>query len=253
MPIPEGDSPLPEPILNIADHAVPLKRSEPMLLMIFVFRDEKHPQIPVEQQVTEMQKAASATPTQSTPAPTRNASMSAPTWSPATPQGAFGGQNLPTPTPQYNQTPVPPPTIPGHPAPPVPPRQVLPPTPAAPANSAPVTQDPNVPALRAAQAEGEMKARQVLGPLFTSSTVAFLLPHAARMKEGEWTAVRRCLERDPRARNDLQLLSKLLTEEGNSVRKNGPQTNTASPGVVQNTLAAAAANEGPAPVTQSKA
>ncbi|XXG95472.1 hypothetical protein Hte_001736 [Hypoxylon texense] len=256
MPIPEGDGPLPEPILNIADHAVPLKRSEPMLLMIFVFRDEKHPQIPVEQQVSEMQKAASATPAQSTPAPARNASMSAPTWSPATPQGSFGGQSLPTPTPQYNQTPVPPPTIPGHPAPPVPPRQVLPATPAAPANSTPVTQDPNVPALRAAQAEGEMKARQVLGPLFTSSTVAFLLPHAARMKEGEWTAVRRCLERDPRARNDLQLLSKLLTEEGNNVRKNGPQPNTASPGVVQNTLAAAAANEGPAPAApaaQSKA
>ncbi|KAJ2968690.1 hypothetical protein NUW58_g10169 [Xylaria curta] len=94
--------------------------------------------------------------------------------------------------------------------------------------------------MRAAQAEGEMKARQVLGQLFGSSTVTFLLPHAARMKEGEWSAVRRCLERDPRARDDLQLLSKLLTEEGNA-RKNGPspQTNT-PPGVVQTTLAAAA-------------
>ncbi|KAI0169199.1 hypothetical protein GGR52DRAFT_574420 [Hypoxylon sp. FL1284] len=274
MPVPEGDGPLPELVLNIADHTVPLKRSEPMLLMVFVVRDETLPHIPIEQQIAEMQRAASATPVQSTPVPARSASMSAPAWSPATPQGAFSGQGLPgTHTPQYNQTPVPPPTIPGHPAPPVPPRQAQPaiptaapaapapapattlataPAPGAPASSTQVTQDPNVPALRAAQAEGEMKARQVLGPLFSSSTVAFLLPHAARMKEGEWTAVRRCLERDPRARNDLQLLSKLLTEEGNSSRKNGPQTNTASPGVVQNTLAAAAANEGPAPAAQSK-
>ena len=77
------------------------------------------------------------------------------------------------------------------------------------------------------------------------------------MKEGEWNAVKRCLERDSRARDDLQLLSKLLTEEGNSARQKDqlvaqtappPQPNAASPGVVQSTLAAAAANQpGPPP------
>lgn len=108
----------------------------------------------------------------------------------------------------------------------------------------PANQDQNLTAMRAAQAEGELKARQVLGPLFGSPTVTFLLPHAARMKEGEWSAVRRCFERDAKARDDLQLLSKLLTEEGNNARKNGqlPQPHLASPGVVQKTLAAATAS-----------
>ncbi|KAK6837036.1 SPOC domain-containing protein [Apiospora arundinis] len=124
-----------------------------------------------------------------------------------------------------------------------PPRQT--PGPAAP-SPAPPAQD--VEATKRAQAEGEEKARQVLGPLFNSPTVTFLLPHAARMKEGEWNAVKRCLDRDPRARDDLPLLSKLLTEEGNNARQNGQtqppqqQPNSASPGVVQTTLAAAAAN-----------
>ncbi|KAF3061575.1 hypothetical protein GL218_03031 [Daldinia childiae] len=167
-------------------------------------------------------------------------SLSGPSWSPATPQGSF--VTAPFSQPQYSQTPIPPPKIPGHPTPVVPPRQ-------APSAIAPqVAQDPMVPALRAAQAEGEMKARQVLGPLFSSSTVAFLLPHAARMKEGEWTAVRRALERDPRARDDLQLLSKLLTEEGNNHRKNGPQPNPAPSSVAQTTLAATI--EGSAPAVQ---
>ncbi|KAI1399998.1 hypothetical protein F4819DRAFT_389486 [Hypoxylon fuscum] len=260
MPIQEGDGPIPEPIQNLADHLIPAKRSEPMLVMIFVYRDEQHPQLPLDQLV-EVQRTAATGPVQDTPMPSRNTSLSGPAWSPSTPQGTFSSQvqhlgqsqNLSMPVPQYNnpphsQTPVPPPTIPGLSAPQLPPRQV--PS----AGQAPITQDPNVPALRAAQAEGEMKARQVLGHLFASPTVAFLLPHAARMKEGEWAAVRRCLERDPRARNDLQLLSKLLTEEGNNVRKsgpNGPQT-AASPGVVQNTLAAAAANEVSAPAVQPK-
>ncbi|KAI1380439.1 hypothetical protein F4677DRAFT_441754 [Hypoxylon crocopeplum] len=250
VPVLEGDGPIPEPMQNISDHLIPRNRTEPMLLMIFVYRDEKQMQIPMDQQLSELQQAASATFVQGTPMAPRP-SISGPAWSPATPQAPFGGHQS-IPPPQYSQTPVPLPRIPGHPAPPsqVPSAAALAtaPAPAVPAVPA-VAQDPTVPALRAAQAEGELKARQVLGPLFSSSTVAFLLPHAARMKVGEWTAVRRVLERDSRARDDLQLLSKLLTEEGNSNRKNGPQTNTVSSGV-QNTLAAAA-NEGSAPVTQT--
>ncbi|KAI0382197.1 hypothetical protein F5Y04DRAFT_50711 [Hypomontagnella monticulosa] len=241
VPVAAGDGPIPEPVQNIRDHLVPEKRSEPMLLLIFVYRDEKHAQIPVDQQRTEMQQAVAATPTQGTPLPP-GSSLSGPAWSPATPQGAFGNHG----TPQYNQTPVPPPKIPGHPAPVIPPRQ------APPTNQASVAQDPMVPAIRAAQAEGEKKALQVLGPLFDSPTVVFLLPHAARMKEGEWTAVRRALERDPKAREDLQLLSKLLTEEGNNHNKNKLQTNSAPPGVAQTTLAAAT-NESSASAAQPKA
>lgn len=243
VPVAEGDGPIPEPIQNIDGHLVPLRRAEPMLLMIFVYRDEKHFQIPLDQQRSEMQKAASAaSPTQGTPNPFQSRpSISGPTWSPATPQGSFGNQN--SSQPHYSQTPVPPPKIPG--------QSTMPAQRPSPTMSMQVTQDPMVPALRAAQAEGMSKAREVLGELFDSPIVSFLLPHAARMKEGEWTAVRRALERDSRARNDLQLLSKLLNEDGNHMRKPGPQANTAPAGVVQTTLAAAT-NETPAPAAQSK-
>ncbi|KAI0407271.1 hypothetical protein F4802DRAFT_47867 [Xylaria palmicola] len=248
IPVPDGSGPIPEPVQNIGDHLVPQVRTEPMLLMVFVVRDEKQTPLPAEPARPDVQQAIqqgpSSTPSHATPVPPpRHPSIQGPAWSPATPQGPFSTSSIPP--PQYSQTPIPPPKIPGQPMPSVPvqPRPT-PPAVAAPSNppAPPVpNQDPNVNVMRAAQAEGEIKARQVLGPLFGSSTVTFLLPHAARMKEGEWNAVRRCLERDPRARDDLQLLSKLLTEEGNA-RKNGPspQTNTPSPGVVQTTLAAAA-------------
>ncbi|KAI1501360.1 hypothetical protein F5X99DRAFT_383002 [Biscogniauxia marginata] len=238
VPVPEGDGPIPEPMQNIGDHMIPLNRSEPMLLMVFVVRDEKQSPIPLDQQRTEAQHIPAAAPAQTTPIPPRNLSASGPSWSPATPQSAYNHSAFPPP-PQYSQTPIPPPKIPGQPTPPMP-QRVLPPA----TTQTPTNQDPNLTAMRAAQAEGEMKARQVLGPLFGSPTVTFLLPHAARMKEGEWNAVRRCFERDPRARDDLQLLSKLLTEEGNNARKNGQplQPHSASSGVVQTTLAAATAS-----------
>ncbi|KAI1128359.1 hypothetical protein F5Y10DRAFT_177570 [Nemania abortiva] len=244
VPVAEGNGPIPEPMQNIGDHLIPQVRTEPMLLMVFVVRDEKQTPIPAEQSRSDVQASSQAsTPSHATPVPPpRHPSMSGPAWSPATPQGSFSNSSIPP--PQYSQTPIPPPKIPGQPMPSVSAQpRPTPPNAASQFNAPPPpvpNQDPNLNAMRAAQAEGEMKARQVLGPLFDSSTVTFLLPHAARMKEGEWNAVRRCLERDPRARNDLQLLSKLLTEEGNA-KKNGPspQTNTPSPGVVQTTLAAA--------------
>ncbi|KAI1189791.1 hypothetical protein F5B17DRAFT_390073 [Nemania serpens] len=246
VPVPEGNGPIPEPMQNIGDHLIPPVRTEPMLLLVFVVRDEKQIPLTTEQPQSDIQHSQSSTPSHATPVPPpRHPSMSGPTWSPATPQAPFSSSGLPT--PQYSQTPIPPPKIPGQPIPPMP-AQPRPAPPALPIQSSVPpppgpNQDPNINAMRAAQAEGEMKARQVLGPLFGSSTVTFLLPHAARMKEGEWNAVRRCLERDPRARDDLQLLSKLLTEEGNA-RKNGPspQTTTPSPGGVQQTTLAPAGN-----------
>ncbi|GAP89403.2 putative SPOC domain-containing protein [Rosellinia necatrix] len=241
IPVLEGSGPIPEPMQNIGDHLIPAVRAEPMLLLVFVVRDEKQHPLPMEQSAQQSQASA---PSHATPVPPpKHPSISGPSWSPATPQGPFSNSSLAP--PQYSQTPIPPPKIPGQPVPAVAPQpRPTPPVIAAQPSAPPpqsLNQDPNINAMRAAQAEGEMKARQVLGPLFGSSTVTFLLPHAARMKEGEWNAVRRCLERDPRARDDLQLLSKLLTEEGNA-RKNAPspQTNTPSPGVVQTTLAAAA-------------
>ncbi|KAH9907564.1 hypothetical protein F4778DRAFT_722438 [Xylariomycetidae sp. FL2044] len=247
IPVSEGDGPIPEPMQNIDGHLIPQKRSEPMLLMVFVVRDEKQVQIPIDKQKNELATPSSAT--HGSPFPPRQPSISGPAWSPATPKP---GSDLAFPPPQYSQTPIPPPKIPGQPTPPMPAQAPVPAPSLGLAHSSAqtrVSEDPKVAAIRRAQAEGEAKAREVLGPLFESPTVTFLLPHAARMKEGEWNAVKRCLDRDPRARDDLQLLSKLLTEEGNNARRNGqpPQTNTASPGVVQTTLAAAAANVPPQP------
>ncbi|KAH8649103.1 transcription factor S-II, central domain-containing protein, partial [Xylariales sp. PMI_506] len=209
VPVSEGDGPVPELLQNIEGHSIPRNRPDPILLLVFVIRDEK---LPVEQAA----QAQQATPTPSaqtpTPVPDRKHSAPPPSWSPATPQGAF--PNAPHPPPHQSHTPIPPPVIPGQPAPAIPQRQApvaQPPPPPPPAAN-------DVNALRQAQAEGEQKARQVLGPLFNSPTVTFLLPHAARMKEGEWNAVKRCLEKDPKARDDLPLLSRLLTEEGNSAR-----------------------------------
>ncbi len=254
IPVPEGNGPIPEPMQNIGDHLVPHNRTEPMLLMVFVVRDEKQNPIPTEQQQrSEPQQPTSATPIEATPSATRSL-PSAPSYSPATPQAYH--------PPNYTQTPIPPPTIPGLPPPVALPRHTPTPAPLIP-QPVPSAQDPQVAALRAAQAEGERKAREVLGHLFASATVTFLLPHAARMKEGEWNAVKRCLERDHRARTDLQLLSKLLTEEGNNARQKDQQNSQAappptptagSPGVVQSTLAAAAANQpGPPHTAQPKA
>ncbi|ORY58428.1 SPOC domain-containing protein [Pseudomassariella vexata] len=256
VPVSEGDGPIPEPMQNIGDHLIPQNRSEPMLLMVFVVRDDQREPVPPEQQVAQLNQLNPSAAQAPTPMTDRKQSVAAPTWSPATPQqGGF-----PNPPPSHqSHTPIPPPVIPGQPAASI--RQT--PTPAPASAPAPLQQGQDVEALRRAQAEGEVKARQVLGPLFTSPTVTFLLPHASRMKEGEWNAVRRCLERDPRAREDLPLLSKLLTEEGNSARQNGNGNGqsaqhqghaaTASPSVAQSTLAAATANVPPgAPQAQPK-
>ncbi|KAI1846349.1 hypothetical protein JX266_007554 [Neoarthrinium moseri] len=236
IPVPAGDGNLPELLENITDHLVPTVRPTPILLMVFVVRDEH---IPYERQTpTALQQATPTPSTQApTPVPDRKQSVSQPTWSPATPQGSFPNTGTPQ-TQHQSHTPIPPPVIPGQPAPPAALRQ----TPVAAPTLPPLPNDVN--AIRQAQLEGEQKARQVLGPLFNSPSVTFLLPHAARMKEGEWKAVKRCLERDPRARDDLPLLSKLLTDEGNNAKQNGtpqPPAPQASPGLVQNTIAAAQA------------
>lgn len=255
VPVPAGDGPLPELLQNIEGHLIPQNRPTPILLMVFVVRDEK---IPMEQPQQAATAVPQGTPTPSTQAPTpvsdRKPSLPAPSWSPATPQGAFPNGGPPQPQhPHQSHTPIPPPVIPGQPQPassvPARPTPAAAPAPAAPtAPAAPVHHPQDHNAMRQAQIEGEQKARQVLGPLFSSPTVTFLLPHAARMKEGEWNAVKRCIEKDPRARDDLPLLSKLLTEEGNNAKdakQNGapqPPAPSTSPAVVQNTIVAAQAN-----------
>jgi hypothetical protein len=56
-------------------------------------------------------------------------------------------------------------------------------------------------------------AHELLGPWITSPTVQFILPQAYQMARKEWEVVRRVLERDPKARDDLQHLGNLLEKE----------------------------------------
>ncbi|KAI0477226.1 hypothetical protein GGR56DRAFT_397369 [Xylariaceae sp. FL0804] len=260
VPVPEGDGPIPEPMQNIGDHLIPQIRPEPMLLMVFVVRDEKQNPVPVDQHKADASRTTAASPAQKTPVPPpRNPSMSGPAWSPATPQGntPSNKQSIPV-QQQYSHTPIPPPRIPGQPAPPMQPRPVAAATPTATPATTPAIAGPGAPnsnnydendpaviAHLAALAEGQKKAYDILGPLYyTTPSVQFLLPHANRMMAGEWAVVRKVLEREPKAHHDLQTLSKLLTDEGTASKNNGrpPQANFAPTAVAQTTLAAATAN-----------
>lgn len=66
-----------------------------------------------------------------------------------------------------------------------------------------------------AQQAGTAIAQEVLGPLISVPTVQFILPQAFQMSRKEWEVVRGILERDPRAREDLQHLGGLLEKESN--------------------------------------
>ncbi|KAI0026001.1 hypothetical protein F4780DRAFT_2716 [Xylariomycetidae sp. FL0641] len=233
IPVSEGKEPIPEPMQNIGDHLIPQERSEPMLLLVFVVRDDK--QTPTQaDQASGSQQLPAATATQQGHALPRNPSISTPAMSPATPQGS-GQAMVPQTRGPGNAPSVPQP----NPAPD--PQQSRP-------------RDQNIPltpdVLKAAQEEGIRQAKEALGDYFNSPTITFLLPHAHRMKEGEWNAVRRCFERDSQSTKDLVLLSRLLTEEGNRAGKNGQpvQTPAESTVVAQTTLAAAAvSNPEPTP------
>jgi hypothetical protein len=83
VPVPPGSGNLPEFLLNLADHEVPGDRAEPMLLLVLVYRNA--PDLPG-------QPASTSTPTPGAPAQ-RAMSISAPAFSPASPQGAFPPQN----------------------------------------------------------------------------------------------------------------------------------------------------------------
>lgn len=56
------------------------------------------------------------------------------------------------------------------------------------------------------QEQGETVARGILGPLVNAPTVAFLLPHAARMRLREWECIQDLLATDPKCRADFKHL-----------------------------------------------
>ncbi|KAI5459374.1 SPOC domain-containing protein [Mariannaea sp. PMI_226] len=228
VPVPPGQDNYPEFMLNLVDNKVPKTRTEPMLLAVFVYRnDPDHlKQIKDLNVMAQQQENSPSTPT---PTPTgyaqrsnSTASIQAPSISPATPQTPQGAFSQPQhqPQPQQNQhgrvyghpqstTPVPipqPPHMrpPAAAAPPPPPVQATP--------TPPTTQMSEAQAYQAQQA-GHAMAQEVLGPLINVPTVQFILPQAFQMSRREWEVIKGIYIRDPRAREDLPHLGALLEKE----------------------------------------
>ncbi|KAH6843346.1 SPOC domain-containing protein [Chaetomium sp. MPI-CAGE-AT-0009] len=204
VPVPAGTANQPEFMMNLADNFIPETRTEPMMLCVIVYRNDpetiqrihgtadlNNPSVAqkaVAHGPGPAQSPGTPTPIQGGFPPTARASVSAPAFSPTSPQGQF---------PQYPSPRMPTPV------------QQQPPA-QAPAPHA-ARQTPNVDEL---QRQGETVARDILGHLITSPTVAFLLPQAHVMSRKEWELIKRIYERDPRTRDDLPYLSTILEKEG---------------------------------------
>ncbi|KAI6778548.1 Spen-like protein [Emericellopsis cladophorae] len=191
VPVSPGDD-IPEFLHNLNDNFVPKERTEPLLLGVFVWKND-----PGELKLGDKtQPASSGTPV--APNQRSNSVSQGPGFSPATPVGANG-------YPLQSTTPVP------IPQPPYTSRTTHPT--AAAMQPHPPHHDP------AAVAQGQAVALEVLGPEFmTCPTVQFLLPQAADMKKKEWEVIRGLYEREPKSRDDLGFLGQLLEKsrmEGN--------------------------------------
>ncbi|KAH7323092.1 SPOC domain-containing protein [Stachybotrys elegans] len=213
VPVPAGDGGHPEFMLNLVDNFIPKTRAEPMLLAVFVYRNEAEQLKPQQAQMAQQPAAAPAAPATTTPSVTpvpipvppggaaipslntntayaqRSNSVShGPAFSPATPQSNT------FPTPSVSTTPVPIPQ---------PPHTNRPPPPA------PMTDAQKF----QLQQSGQAMAQEVLGPLVNVPTVQFLLPQAFQMSRREWEVVKGIYEQDERARHDLQYLGSLLEKK----------------------------------------
>ncbi|OIW25456.1 SPOC-domain-containing protein [Coniochaeta ligniaria NRRL 30616] len=198
VPVLPGTGGHPEFMLNLVDNFIPETRTEKMLLCVFVYRNDPET-VQGRNSSHSSSQAVSQSPLMNTPtAPQaafsqRNQSISAPQFSPTSPQGPLPNYQ----SPRNGQTPVQPPHVP---------RNTIPAQP---------QQLPQVTAQAqhdAAQREGERIAREVLGPLISSPTLAFIMPHAHRMLPKEWHLIREVYERDLLSREDLNRLSTLLAE-----------------------------------------
>ncbi|KAK4214148.1 SPOC domain-containing protein [Rhypophila decipiens] len=199
---------IPEFMLNLGDNFIPTTRTEPMMLAVFVYRNDPEtvkrvhgaPETLKLQEAGSGQLPGTPTPAQAGagfPRPNANRqSISAPGFSPTSPQGTF--PNYPT---ARNSHP--------------PSQQGLPPTPT------PYAQNNRIDPQRLTQKQGEQVARDVLGDLITSPTVSFLLPQAGLMQRKEWEVIKEIYETDPKARLDLPHLSKVLEARGG--QSNTPQ------------------------------
>ncbi|OAQ74273.1 PHD finger domain-containing protein [Pochonia chlamydosporia 170] len=217
VPVPAGDDGHPEFMLNLVDNYIPKTRTEPMLLAVFVYRNEPDQ---LKQGKDELTPTPTPQPPSVTASPTpgpggqRSNSMSGPAFSPATPQGPFGQPHHGG--PPQSTTPVPIPQPPHMQRPP--PQTAVPPPSHSPApGGGPMTEAQKY----QAQQAGQATAAQVLGEFISVPTVQFLLPQAFQMSRREWEVIKSIYEKDPRARQDLQYLGALLEKEGSEKRAQG--------------------------------
>jgi hypothetical protein len=220
VPVLPGDGNFPEFMLNFSDNHLPQKRSEPTLLVVFVYRNDSSTKPAIPGTAGGLpQSISAASPTPGTGGFPRQPSISGPAFSPTSPQGAFPAAAHQQPQPIAGQTYRGPP-----------PAQ----TPTAIDSGAVGNRGQLSDAAR--QQAGQTLAAEILGSLISSPTVQFLLPQAFQMTRKEWEVVRQIFERDPRARDDLQHLSILLEKEGNESRS---ASAASTPVPVQNSRPAA--------------
>ncbi|KAL2759284.1 hypothetical protein ACRALDRAFT_1079523 [Sodiomyces alcalophilus JCM 7366] len=217
VPVPVGEGGLPEFLLNFSDNLVPHKRTEPILLAVFVYRNSG----PSEARRSMSTPSSVAnTPTPSAGGygsrhPSVSGSVSGPAFSPTVTQ---------SPHPQHSPN-FPPTTHGGHPTQGA--HQVVPPN--QPPHGYAARPTPQDEEFQKRREQGEGIAREVLGPFISCPTVQFLLPQAYQMTRREWEVCRRIYERDPRARDDLKHLSNLLQMEGNSASANAASSTSNPP------------------------
>ncbi|KFH43962.1 Transcription factor-like protein [Hapsidospora chrysogenum ATCC 11550] len=218
VPVPAGEDNHPEFMLNLVDNHIPKRRTEPMLLAVFVYRNDP----------TQLKSATTTPPTGGTPTPTPTAAgaqgggaqqqqgnpSSGPAFSPATPQSGFSNGPL------HSTTPVPVPQPPYSRPPPPAQQQQQAQAQGQPSQQQQQQQQPpaqqEADRQRAAQT-GEAIAHEVLGSeLMSSPSVQFLLPQAWQMSRREWEVIKGIYEREPRARDDLKFLGELIEKAGKS-------------------------------------
>lgn len=217
VPVPAGTGNHPEFLLNLEDNFLPHTRTENTLLLVVVYRNDEttlrkihgpdwngsNNRVPPP--FPPVQTSASPSPT---PAnfPQRSASIAGPTFSPTTPHPGSGG--FPVPQHGHNMTGQQP--AQAHQAYPTQAQAQARAQPG-PAASTPVpTEQHFTPEL---QQQGEARARSIMGPFASCSTLAFLMPHAYKMQPNEWQIIRGIMEQEPRARDDLHVLGSLISKE----------------------------------------
>ncbi|KAK7742393.1 Transcription factor bye1 [Cytospora paraplurivora] len=219
IPVPAGTGNHPEFLLNLEDNALPQTRTENMLLLVIVYRNDASTMSRIHgndwsSRLVSPSGNNSATPT---PAPVtfaqRSTSISAPTFSPTTPHLGSGG--FPTPQPDSNAQGQPGAYGQHHPQQHQGQAGAVPMMPQ-PAPARPLSQ-------HELQQQGEARARDILGPYFNSPTAAFLMPQAAAMQPNEWHIVRGIFDREPQARDNLQVLSELIAKAGQAKQPQSQQ------------------------------